>query len=150
MKTRKENERRIANIFILIHFINSSENLHLDFLLFIAFFVCLTALWSQEFYINVLLSNLSSLIKNQVDEEIQITAKSTNKYRYQANRAFIIGRIKTIVPKILCNLFDLSAIDRLYKESLRCRSQIMPGRTFRRKKNKAIGRTHFNNKKVAF
>ena len=34
----------------------------------------------QEFYINVLLSNLSSLIKNQVDEEIQITAKSTNKY----------------------------------------------------------------------
>ena len=104
----------------------------------------------QEFYINVLLSNLSSLIKDQVDEEIQITAKSTNKYRYQANRAFIIGRIKTIVPKILCNLFDLSAIDRLYKESLRCRSQIMPGRTFRRKKNKAIGRTHFNNKKVAF
>ena len=102
----------------------------------------------QEFYINVLLSNLSSLIKDQVDEEIQITAKSTNKYRYQANRAFIIGRIKTIVPKILCNLFDLSAIDRLYKESLRCRSQIMPGRTFRRKKNKAIGRTHFNNKKV--
>ena len=104
----------------------------------------------QKFYINALLSNLSSLIKNQVDEEIQITAKSTNKYRYQANRAFIIGRIKTIVPKILCNLFDLSAIDRLYKESLRCRSQIMPGRTFRRKKNKAIGRTHFNNKKVAF
>lgn len=104
----------------------------------------------QEFYINVLLSNLSSLIKNQVDEEIQITAKSTNKYRYQANRAFIIGRIKTIAPKILCNLFDLSVIDRLYKESLRCRSQIMPERTFRRKKNKAIGRTHFNNKKVAF
>ena len=104
----------------------------------------------QEFYINVLLSNLSSLIKNQVDEEIQITAKSTNKYRYQANRAFIIGRIKTIVPQILCNLFDLSVIDRLYKESLRCRSQIMPERTFRRKKNKAIGRTHFNNKKVAF
>lgn len=104
----------------------------------------------QKFYINVLLSNLSSLIKNQVDEEIQITAKSTNKYRYQANRAFIIGRIKTIAPKILCNLFDLSAIDRLYKESLRCRSQIMPERTFRRKKNKAIGRTHFNNKKVAF
>ena len=80
----------------------------------------------QEFYINVLLSNLSSLIKNQVDEEIQITAKSTNKYRYQANRAFIIGRVKTIVPKILCNLFDLSALDILYKESLRCRSQIMP------------------------
>ena len=94
--------------------------------------------------------NLSSLIKNQVDEEIQITAKSTNKYRYQANRAFIIGRVKTLFPKSLCDLLDFSAIDRLYKESLRCRSQIMPGRTFRRKKNKAKGRTHFNNQKVAF
>ena len=104
----------------------------------------------QEFYINVLLSNLSSLIKNQVDEEIQITAKSTNKYRYQANRAFIIGRVKTLFPKILCDLLDFSAIDRLYKESLRCKSQIMPGRTFRRKKNKAKGRTHFNNQKVPF
>ena len=106
--------------------------------------------WYKEFYINVLLSNLSSLIKNQVDEEIQITAKSTNKYRYQANLTFIIGRIKTIFPKILCNLFDLSTIDSLYKESLQCRSQIMPGRTFRQKKNRAIGRTHLNNKKVSF
>lgn len=75
---------------------------------------------------------------------------SEDMFRYQANRAFIIGRVKTIVPKILSNLFDLSVLDILYKESLRCRSQIMPGRTFRRKKNKAIGRTHFNNKKVAF
>lgn len=102
-------------------------------------------LWSFPLYY----FNVPGILKNLIDRQLP-TAKSTNKYRYQANRAFIIGRIKTIVPKILCNLFDLSAIDRLYKESLRCRSQIMPGRTFRRKKNKAIGRTHFNNKKVAF
>ncbi len=54
-----------------------------------------------------------------------------------------IGIIK-VLSKILCNLFDLSAIDKLYKKSLRCRSLIIPGRTFRRKKNKATGRTHFN------
>ena len=58
--------------------------------------------------------------------------------------------VETKYKEILCNLFYLSALDILYKESLRCRSQIMPGRTFQRKKNKAIGRTHFNNKKVAF
>ena len=104
----------------------------------------------QEFYINMLLSNLSSLIKNEVDEEINITSKSTNKFRYQANRAFIIGRIKTIFPKILCCMYDIFAIDNLYAEALRCRSQIMPGRSFRRKKNKAKGRTHFNNQKVSF
>ena len=31
---------------------------------------------------------VDSLIKNEADEEIQISAKSTNKFRYQANRAF--------------------------------------------------------------
>ena len=49
----------------------------------------------QEFYINLLFSNLSSLIKNQADNEIKISAKSTNKYRYQANRSFVIGRMKS-------------------------------------------------------
>lgn len=104
----------------------------------------------QEFYINLLLSNLSSLIKNQADKEIRTSAKSTNRYRYQANRSFIIGRIKMIFPKILCQILDLVAIDQLYLESVRCRSQILPDRSFHRKKNKTYGRNHFRNKKVTF
>ena len=104
----------------------------------------------QEFYINMLLSNLASLIKNEADEEIQISAKSTNKFRYQANRAFIIGRIKSIVPKILCGLFELSIIEQLYTDAVRCRSQLLPGRSFPRKKLKSKGRSHFRNKKVSF
>lgn len=104
----------------------------------------------QEFFINMLLSNLSALIKNQVDEEIDSSTSSSNKHRYQANRSFIIGRTKKILPKILCDISDLTAIDELCREAIRCRSQIQPGRSFRRKWNKAIGRTHFRNKKVAF
>ena len=104
----------------------------------------------QEFYINMLLSNLASLIKNEADEEIQISAKSTNKFRYQANRAFIIGRIKSIVPKILCGLFELSIIEQLYTDAVRCRSQLLPGRSFPRKKLKSKGRPHFRNKKASF
>ena len=103
----------------------------------------------QEFYINMLLSNLVSLIKNDADEEIDITSKSSNKFRYQANRAFIIGRIKIIFPKILCDLSELSVIEKLYKEAVRCRSQILPGRSFPRKKLKSKGRSHFRNKKSA-
>ena len=94
----------------------------------------------QEFYIGLLFSNLSSLVKNQADEEIQSTYKRTNQYRYQANRSFIIGHLKSLFPKILCCLLELSAIDHLYKEALRCKSQIIPERSFPRKKNKAIGR----------
>ena len=104
----------------------------------------------QEFYINMLLSNLASLIKNEADEAIQISAKSTNKFRYQANRAFIIGRIKSIVPKILCGLFELSIIEQLYTDAVRCRSQLLPGRSFPRKKLKSKGRSHFRNKKASF
>ena len=104
----------------------------------------------QEFYINMLLSNLAALIKNEADEEIQISAKSTNKFRYQANRAFIIGRIKSIVPKILCGLFELSIIEQLYTDAVRCRSQLLPGRSFPRKKLKSKGRSQFRNKKASF
>lgn len=104
----------------------------------------------QEFFINMLLSNLASLIKNQADEELLVSSRSSNKYRYQANRAFVIGRIKRILPKILCGILKLPSIDLLFQDSLRCRSQIIPGRSFRRKKNKTNGRTHFNNQKAAF
>ena len=91
----------------------------------------------QEFFINMLLSNLASLIKNQADdEELLISPRSSNKYRYQANRAFVIGRMKRILPKILCSILKLSSVDQLFQDSLRCRSQIMPGRAFRRKKAK--------------
>ena len=104
----------------------------------------------QEFFINMLLSNLASLIKNQSDEELLISPRSSNKYRYQANRAFVIGRMKRILPKILCSILILSSVDQLFQDSLRCRSQIMPGRAFRRKKSKTKGRTHFNNQKATF
>ena len=40
----------------------------------------------QEFYINLLLSNLTSLIKGSVDDIIDTKMKNTTKHRYQANR----------------------------------------------------------------
>jgi len=104
----------------------------------------------QEFYINMLFSNLASLIKNQADDHIDhtINAKRTNKYRYQANRAFIIGQLKRVLPKLIIASLDISYIDLLLENAISCRSQIIDGRKFKRKKNKAIGRTHFRNKKV--
>lgn len=104
----------------------------------------------QEFYINMLLSNLASLIKNQADERIDetINSKPQNKYRYQANRAFIIGRLKHILPKLFVDNKDLSIIDQLLDDSVSFRSQIIPGRQYKRKRNKAIGRTHFRNRKT--
>ena len=104
----------------------------------------------QEFYITLLLSNLSSLIKNQADESIDknINSKPQNKYRYQANRTFIIGRLKKTLPKLLFCQASFSIIDQLLSESICCRSQIIPGRKFKRKRTKDVGRTHFKNQKT--
>jgi hypothetical protein len=55
----------------------------------------------QEFYITLLMCNLASLVKADADNEIEKNAKPTNKYHYQANRAYIIGRLKKVFPKIL-------------------------------------------------
>lgn len=104
----------------------------------------------QEFYINLLLANLASLVKNQVDEEIEITAKSTNKHRYQANRTFIIGRIKKTLPRFLSGCCDGSVIEQIYIDALKCRSQVQPGRSFKRNMKKIKNRTHFRNIKTAF
>ena len=60
------------------------------------------------------------------------------------------GRIKSIIPKILCGLFELSIIEQLYTDAVRCRSQLLPGRSFPRKKLKSKGRSHFRNKKASF
>lgn len=104
----------------------------------------------QEFYINMSLSNLAALIKYEADETIDntINSRQQNKYRYQANRSFIIGRLKRILPRIFAVPDNMSSIDTLLLDAYNCRSQIITNRKFKRKRNKAIGRTHFRNKKV--
>ena len=104
----------------------------------------------QEFFINLMLSNIASLIKNHVDELIDENANPANKYRYQANRSFIIGQLKYRFVRYVCSQLELSTFDDLITTAYKKRSQIQLGRSFKRKKNKAIGRTHFRNKKTAF
>ena len=48
----------------------------------------------QEFYINLLLSNLAAMVKSAADRHIDEHSDQKNKYRYQANRAYILGRMK--------------------------------------------------------
>ena len=104
----------------------------------------------QEFYINMLLANIVSLIKNFVDTKIDSTANPKNKYRYQANRAFIIGRLKKALPLSLFIPDKLHLIDDLISFAFQCRSQIQPGRSGIRRKQNGVRRTHFRNRKAAY
>jgi hypothetical protein len=102
----------------------------------------------QEFYINLLFSNLASLVKTSADAKIEETANPNNKFRYQANRAFIIGRIKNILVPVICHQKEEKEIDTLFKRACRFRSQIQPGRKNQRNRIKRE-RSHFNNRKTA-
>lgn len=101
----------------------------------------------QEFYINLLISNLSALIKNAADEEIAKDAKTGNKYKYQANRTFIVGRVKRYFSRIILGLEDINCIEKIFREACKCKSQIQPGRSFKRPRIER-DRKHFRNRKV--
>ncbi len=97
--------------------------------------------------INLLMSNLTSLIKYKVDDDIDEHMTTTGKYRYQTNRAYIIGRLKKAIPKILCNILSTEYLDQIVSAAFKVRSQVVPGRKFRRKTRKLVCRKHFPNLK---
>lgn len=105
----------------------------------------------QEFYISLLLSNLSALIKGSADEEIKINDNPKNKFRYQSNRSFIVGQMKLLFPQMVFGLVPICpSIEDIHFDACREKSQIQPGRKFKRKAKKDNKRTHFKNRKPSF
>ena len=101
----------------------------------------------QEFFINIMLSNLTAMIKADADKEIEQTRRPDNKYHYQANRANIIGHMKDFLPLMLCGEKAVAAqLEWIYGEALKGRSQIQPGRKSKRPRVQ-LKRKHFNNRK---
>lgn len=88
----------------------------------------------QEFYAAMLLSNLSSLIKSEADSIIERDSPSTNKHKYQANRSFILNRIKTLIIRILSakSAQIKKIISSLIEEASNVKSIIRPGRKYGR------------------
>ena len=102
----------------------------------------------QEFYINLLLSNMVSMIKSSADKEIEKTARPNNKYRYQANRAFIIARVKWFLSRYLSSDITIALLTEIYSDACVNRSQIQPGRKCPRNLRQSDKeRKHFNNRK---
>lgn len=104
----------------------------------------------QEFYLNLLFTNLAAMIKSSADAEIRRAENPKNKYRYQANRSFIIGKLKKLVPIIIASDSGISVLDDIFELACINKSQIQPGRKCpRNKRAKYKERKHFNNRKTA-
>lgn len=102
----------------------------------------------QEFYITMMYSNLSAFVKAEADVEIAKNTNRNNKYKYQANRIFIIGRIRTLLPKIILNCPPVNWLLDLFEDAARNKSQIQPGRRDTRQRRRPNKRTHFANRKT--
>lgn len=104
----------------------------------------------QEFYINLFLSNIAALLKTSADDKIKENARPTNKYDYQANRAYIIARVKWFIPRFFSDTCTIDILAEIPENAYKNRSQIQPGRKLpRNKRNSATERRHFNNRKRA-
>ena len=104
----------------------------------------------QEFYINLFLSNIAALLKTSADDKIKENARPTNKYDYQANRAYIIARVKWFIPRFFSDTCTIDILAEIPENAYKNRSQIQPGRKLpRNKRNGAAERRHFNNRKRA-
>ena len=84
----------------------------------------------QEFFIAMLFSNLAALVKAEADIKIKETAKPTNKHKYQANRAHIIGHLKFILAWLLTSAQEMMEFytDTLFESASKNKSQIQPNR----------------------
>lgn len=103
----------------------------------------------QDFFITLLFMNLCSLIKSEADSCItEIMKDKNNKFQYQANRAFIIGRLKKYLVLLLCGAKQIAdALNQILQESVKRRSQIQPNRKCKRPRIQLRYR-HLNNRKT--
>ena len=63
------------------------------------------------------MTNLSALVKADADEEIKNKSRPKNKFNYQANRTFIIGRIRTLFIKLVVGISEMSDLDILLDDA---------------------------------
>ena len=103
----------------------------------------------QDFFINLLFMNICSLIKSEADRCILNEIKTTkNKFQYQANRAFIIGRLKKYLVLMICGAKHiLIGLSQILEEAKKRRSQIQPNRKCKRPRMQLRYR-HLNNRKT--
>ena len=104
----------------------------------------------QDFYISIFMSNLTAILKMDVDAEISKERAGRckkNRFQYQANRGCLISRINKFLVKILAGKLKITdTLQKIVALSKKVVSQVQPGRKYNRKK-KSGRLKHYNNRK---
>lgn len=88
----------------------------------------------QDYYITMFLSNIVSMLKNTVDEEVK--EEYQGKKEYQGNRGYIIHELNRIISGILMKKHKIDGeLEEIIKKSKKIRSQVRRNRTYERNAN---------------
>ena len=88
----------------------------------------------QDYYITMFLSNITSMLKNTVDEEVK--KENRVKQEYQGNRGYIIHELNRVISGILLKKHKIEEVlKEIIKKSKKIRSQVRRNRTCERNAN---------------
>lgn len=102
----------------------------------------------QDFYANMLISNICSVIKSETDEIIkEDLVEKNSKANYQTNRRLLIYRvIRKIITLIESSKDWIYIYNDLIYEIQKCRSQIRRNRKYERQMTRNRRKYHKNSK----
>lgn len=100
----------------------------------------------QEFFLKMGMSNLCAMLKS--DSDAKLARKKQTEIQYQTNRSFVIGQMKSLVPGILARSEPLKCLNELIEDAVKYKSEIRPGRKYKRRIKKGPKRKHHRNRKT--
>ena len=89
----------------------------------------------QDFYANILMSNITSILSSCLDDEIDRKTNKT-KYKYQLNITTALAKVKETIALIFTRPNIMELIKRLVHMFLSNLSPVRPNRSFERRKDK--------------
>lgn len=89
----------------------------------------------QDFYAKLLLANITAILSNGLDKEINRESKKA-KYRYQINITTALAKVKETIALLFTRSNIIEIINGLIQMFLENLSPIKPGRSFARNKQK--------------
>jgi hypothetical protein len=89
----------------------------------------------QDFYANILLGNITSILSSNLDQEINKRHGNT-KYKYQINITTALAKVKEILALLFTRLNILELLAKLSNMLLSNIRPVRPDRSFARNKNK--------------
>jgi hypothetical protein len=87
----------------------------------------------QDFYANILMGNLTSMLSAQLEDVIDEKTRKPNKHKYQINTTTALAKVKEILPKLFSRENIRRLLEKLLEMFVTNLGPIRPNRSFKRR-----------------